>query len=225
MASAKQQVKSMVQKGGSQNNSPLALQVKEYTLTRIADAEIPTAILENGEPFLSWRILVEEGLKTHWKTQKKKEKELLEKGVVILTLPFQTKGGMQKMKAISLFHIPAYLYTISANKVRQELREKVIQMQVETTHAIREYWKNKIKKEREEIEKLKEEYNQLVEELRQIPTYEEYKELKLKYDLLTSMVDMLVMDMEKVEPYINMMFKRIEWVKNGVKVGDKLVKF
>jgi len=225
MANVDRQVKSMVRKGGSHFDSPLTLQVKEYTLTRIADAEIPTVILENGEPFLSWKILVEEGLKTHWKTQKKKEKELLEKGVVILTLPFQTKGGMQKMKAISLFDIPAYLYTISVNKVRQELREKIRQMQVETTHAIREYWKNKIKKEREEIEKLKAEYNQLVQELRQIPTYEEYKELKLKYDLLTSMVDMLLIDMEKVKPYLDIMFKRIEWVKNGVKVGDKIVKF
>ncbi|EDP73113.1 hypothetical protein, partial [Hydrogenivirga sp. 128-5-R1-1] len=84
---------------------------------------------------------------------------------------------------------------------------------------------NKIKKEREEIEKLKAEYNQLVQELRQIPTYEEYKELKLKYDLLTSILDVLMIDMEKAKPYIDMMFKRIEWVKNGVKVGDKLVKF
>ncbi|EDP73200.1 hypothetical protein, partial [Hydrogenivirga sp. 128-5-R1-1] len=73
--------------------------------------------------------------------------------------------------------------------------------------------------------KLKAEYNQLVQELRQIPTYEEYKELKLKYDLLTSILDVLIIDMEKAKPYIDMMFKRIEWVKNGVKVGDKLVKF
>jgi len=228
MANADRQVKSMVRKGEGQNDPTLLKKVKEYSSVKIADVEIPTVILENGEPFLPWRIFVEEGLKADWRTQRRKEQELKEKGCSILELPFKTKGGMQKMKAISLFDIPAYLYTISVNKVRQELREKIRQMQVETTHAIREYWKNKIKKEREEIEKLKEEYNKLVKELRNIPTYEEYRELKMKYDLLLTMVDMIVMDMENAQPYINNLFGRIKKIKEGVPIltgeGDELVK-
>ena len=219
MANANKQAKSMIKKGGSQNNSPLALTVKEYTLTRIADAEIPTAILENGEPFLSWKILVEEGLKTHWKTQKKKEKELLEKGVVILTLPFKTKGGMQKMKAISLFDIPAYLYTISANRVRQELREKVKQIQIETTKAIRNYWKEKVIKEKEEIEKAKAQYDKLVAELKQIPTYEEYQQAKELADKLQIAMDMIEDLLTQIKPHLKHIYTWIEWKNQGFPTG------
>ncbi len=156
---------------------------------------------------------------------KKKVKSLEEKGIDLKRLYVPTKGGMQKTLCINIFDLPALLYLITVSRLRPELRERVRQVQVETTKAIRNYWKLKVFSEREEIEKLKSEYNQLVKELRQIPTYEEYKELKLKYDLLTSMVDMLMIDMEKAKPYIDIMFKRIEWVRNGVKVGDKVIKF
>ncbi len=191
----------------------------------VENASIPSYLDENGDVWVALRPIVN-ALGLDWGTQRKKLKNLKEKGIALKATPLKdVNGKTQEMLTINLYDLPVYLYSININKVRPELRDKIKKFQVETTHAIREYWKNKIKKEREEIEKLKAEYNQLVEELRQIPTYEEYKELKLKYDLLTSMVDMLVMDMEKAEPYINMMFKRIEWVKNGVKVGDKLVKF
>ncbi len=198
--------------------------VKE-AIINVENASIPSYLDENGDVWVALRPIVN-ALGLDWGTQRKKLKNLKEKGIALKATPLKdVNGKTQEMLTINLYDLPVYLYSININKVRPELREKIKKFQIETTHAIREYWKNKIKKEREEIEKLKAEYNQLVQELRQIPTYEEYKELKLKYDLLTSILDVLMIDMEKAKPYIDMMFKRIEWVKNGVKVGDKLVKF
>ncbi|EDP73566.1 antirepressor protein [Hydrogenivirga sp. 128-5-R1-1] len=198
--------------------------VKEAIID-VENASIPSYLDENGDVWVALRPIVN-ALGLDWGTQRKKLKNLKEKGIALKATPLKdVNGKTQEMLTINLYDLPVYLYSININKVRPELREKIKKFQIETTHAIREYWKNKIKKEREEIEKLKAEYNQLVQELRQIPTYEEYKELKLKYDLLTSILDVLMIDMEKAKPYIDMMFKRIEWVKNGVKVGDKLVKF
>ena len=198
--------------------------VKE-AIVDVDNASIPSCLDENGDVWVALKPVVN-ALGLDWATQWRKLKGLKEKGISIMETPLKTKNGeIQKMLTINLYDLPVYLYSININKVRPELREKIKKFQVETTHAIREYWKNKIKKEREEIEKLKAEYNRLVQELRQIPTYEEYKELKMKYDLLTTMLDMLVRDMENAKPYMDTMFKRIEWVKNGVKVGDKIVKF
>ncbi len=231
MANANEQVKSMVQSRRGQNNP--TLKVNDYGKIKIVDVEIPVAILEDGEPFIPWKTFVEEGLKTDWKTQRRKEQELKEKGCSILELPFQTKGGIQNMKAISLFDIPAFLYTVSPNKVRPELRKRVREVQIETTKAIRNYWKEKFLKEKEEIEKARAEYNRLVQELRQIPTYEEYKELKVKYELLSTMVDMIVLDIEKVKPNLQVLFQRINQIKNGVTITsiengkpvNKVIKF
>jgi len=181
-------------------------------------------VYEEGQIWVALKPIAE-ALGLEWASQRLKLKRLKEEGVSISTHPVKTNGGKQKMLFIRLEDLPIYLYSINISKVKPEIKPKLLKFKRETADVIRNYWMNKFKQEEEHLEKLKAEYNELVKELRQIPTYEEYKELKFKYDLLTSMVDMLVMDMEKAKPYIDIMFKRIEWVKNGVKVGDKLVKF
>lgn len=201
--------------------------VKEAIID-VENASIPSYLDENGDVWVALRPIVN-ALGLDWGTQRKKLKNLKEKGIALKATPLKdVNGKTQEMLTINLYDLPVYLYSININKVRPELREKIKKFQVETTHAIREYWKNKIKKEREEIEKLKAEYNQLVKELRQIPTYEEYKELKMKYELLSTMVDMLVMDMENAKPYVDNLFGRIKKIKEGVtiltKEGDQLVK-
>ncbi|WP_457625065.1 phage antirepressor N-terminal domain-containing protein [Persephonella sp.] len=182
----------------------------------VENASIPSYLDKNGDVWVALKPVVE-ALGLHWGTQWKKIKGLKEKGASIIETPIKTKSGeTQKMLTINLYDLPVYLYSININKVRPELREKIKKFQVETTQAIREYWKNKIRKEKEEIEKLKAEYNKLVKELRSIPTYEEYKELKMKYDLLTTMIDMLVMDMERAKPYIDTMLTRIKQISEGI---------
>lgn len=190
----------------------------EQALIPVDGKQIPTLLDENGDVWVALRPVVN-ALGLDWGTQRKKLKNLKEKGVVILTTPLKDSNGKtQEMLTINLYDLPVYLYSININKVRPELREKIKKFQVETTHAIREYWKNKIKKEREEIQQLKEEYNRLVKELRKIPTYEEYKELKMKYELMQTMIDVLVMDMEKAKPVLNIMFQRLEHLKKGIPI-------
>ena len=181
-------------------------------------------IYEKGQIWVALRPIAET-LGLDWSSQRAKINRLKEEGVAISPHPVKTNGGTQKMLFIRLEDLPIYLYSINISKVKPEIKPKLLKFKRETAEVIRNYWMNKFKKEEEKLEKLKEEYNRLVQELRQIPTYEEYKELKMKYDLLTTMLDTLVRDMENAKPYIDTMFKRIKWVKNGVKVGDKIVKF
>ncbi|WP_297452726.1 phage antirepressor N-terminal domain-containing protein [Persephonella sp.] len=205
----------------------MATKMVEQALIPVEDAKILSICDEEGEVWAAVRH-ISNYFGLNWGSQWRKLKFLEQKGVALKAMEVEVDGNKVKMIFINLYDLPVYLYSININKVRPELRDKIKKFQVETTHAIREYWKNKIKKEREEIEKLKAEYNQLVQELRQIPTYEEYKELKIKYELLSTMVDMLVMDMENAKPYVDNLFGRIKKIKEGVTIltneGDQLVK-
>ena len=199
----------------------------EQALVPVEDVKFITLLDNEGEIWVAIRPIVK-SLGLNSGSQWRKLKFLEQKGVALKATDTEVEGNKVKMIFINLYDLPVYLYSININKVRPELREKIKKFQVETTKAIREYWKNKIRKEKEEIEKLKEEYNRLIEELRRIPTYEEYKELKFKYELLTSMIDMILNDAEKVKPLLDIMLTRIEQFKNGIIIksieNGKLVK-
>ncbi len=199
----------------------------EQALIPVEGVKLTTILDEEGEIWVAIRPVVQ-SLGLNWGSQWRKLKFLEQKGVALKATEVEVEGNRVKMIFINLYDLPVYLYSININKVRPELREKIKRFQVETTHAIREYWKNKIKKEREEIEQLKEEYNRLVKELREIPTYEEYKELKFKHELMLAMLDMLVMDMENVKPRLEAMFTRIKHMNEGIPAivveGDKKVR-
>ncbi len=189
-------------------------------------------VYEEGQIWVALKPIAE-ALGLDWSGQRAKLNRLKEEGMGISPYPVKTNGGKQKMLFIRLEDLPIYLYSINISKVKPEIKPKLLKFKRETAEVIRNYWMNKFKEEEEKLEKLKTEYNQLVKELRQIPTYEEYKELKMKYELLTSMVDMIVADVEKIKPNIQVLFRRISQIKNGVAITsiengkpvNKLIKF
>ena len=91
----------------------------------------------NGEPYTPMKPIVE-GMGMDWKSQHVKLTQRFAKGMVEITIP--TAGGMQKMICLALRKLAAWLNTISPNKVKPEIRDRVIQYQEECDDVLYEYW-------------------------------------------------------------------------------------
>lgn len=91
----------------------------------------------NGEPYTPMKPIVD-GMGMDWKSQFIKIKQRFAKGMVEITIP--SSGGPQKMLCLALRKLAAWLNTISPNKVRPEIRERVIQYQNECDDVLYEYW-------------------------------------------------------------------------------------
>ncbi|HGN0261244.1 TPA: phage antirepressor N-terminal domain-containing protein [Proteus mirabilis] len=91
----------------------------------------------NGEPHVPMKPIVE-GMGLDWKSQFSKIKSRFSKGMVEITIP--TKGGDQSMICLALRKLAGWLHTISPNKVKPEIRDKVIQYQEECDDVLYEYW-------------------------------------------------------------------------------------
>lgn len=91
----------------------------------------------NGEPHVPMKPIVE-GMGLDWKSQFSKIKSRFSKGMVEITIP--TKGGEQSMICLALRKLAGWLHTISPNKVKAEIRDKVVQYQEECDDVLYEYW-------------------------------------------------------------------------------------
>ncbi len=58
-------------------------------------------------------------------------------------LPCQTPGGTQEMLCIPLRKLNGWLFSINPNKVRPDLKERVIQYQEECFEVLHDYWQGK----------------------------------------------------------------------------------
>lgn len=91
----------------------------------------------NGQPYVPMKPIVE-GMGLDWKSQFNKIKNRFSKGMVEITIP--TKGGEQSMLCLALRKLAGWLHTISPNKVKPEIRDKVIRYQEECDDVLYEYW-------------------------------------------------------------------------------------
>lgn len=91
----------------------------------------------NGQPYTPMKPIVE-GMGLDWASQFVKLKQRFAKGIVEITIP--SSGGLQTMICILLRKLPAWLYSIHANKVKPELRETVIMYQNECDDVLWDYW-------------------------------------------------------------------------------------
>lgn len=91
----------------------------------------------NGEPYTPMKPIVK-GMGMDWKSQYAKLKQRFAKAMVEITIP--TAGGFQRMACLPLRKLAGWLQTISPNKVKPEIREKVIQYQNECDDVLYEYW-------------------------------------------------------------------------------------
>jgi len=91
----------------------------------------------NGEPYTPMRPIAN-GMGLAWQSQLEKLKSRFSKGVTEIVIP--SAGGEQRMVCLALRKLAAWLNTISPNKVRPEIRERVIQYQNECDDVLYEYW-------------------------------------------------------------------------------------
>lgn len=73
-----------------------------------------------------------------WKSQHYKIQESQRYGDI--TIPCQTPGGIQEMLCLPLKKLNGWLFSINPNKVRPDLKEKVIQYQEECFEVLYRYW-------------------------------------------------------------------------------------
>jgi len=95
-------------------------------------------INHNGEPFVAMKpVVVQMGL--DWKAQQDKLAEKFSSVRVII--PSTGEDGKQyDMICLPLRKLPAWLYSISPNKVAPEIKDKVIQYQEECDDVLWQYW-------------------------------------------------------------------------------------
>lgn len=91
----------------------------------------------NGEPYTPMKPIVE-GMGMDWATQYLKLRKRFVKGIVEITIP--SPGGPQSMLCLALRKLAAWLNTISPNKVRPEIRDRVILYQERCDDVLYEYW-------------------------------------------------------------------------------------
>lgn len=91
----------------------------------------------NGEAYTPMKPIVE-GMGITWQSQLEKIKNRFSKGVTEIVIP--SAGGSQSMTCLALRKLNGWLQTISPNKVKPEIRDRVIQYQEECDDVLYEYW-------------------------------------------------------------------------------------
>lgn len=91
----------------------------------------------NNEPYIPMKPVVE-GMGMVWAAQFVKLKQRFVKGISEIEIP--SAGGKQLMICLAFRKFAAWLSSIQPNKVRPEIRDKVIQYQEECDDVLYEYW-------------------------------------------------------------------------------------
>lgn len=90
-----------------------------------------------GEPYVAMKHVVE-GMGLSWGAQHIRLKERFSGGISQIEIPLE--GMAQDMMCMSLRKLPGWLMSINPNKVKPEIRDKVIQYQRECDDALYDYW-------------------------------------------------------------------------------------
>ncbi|EFI0266609.1 hypothetical protein RXU97_005142 [Escherichia coli] len=91
----------------------------------------------NGEPYVPMKPIVE-GMGLTWEPQLRKLNQRFTKGMIKMSIP--SIGGTQATACLALRKLAAWLQTINPNKVKPEIRDKVIRYQEECDDVLYEYW-------------------------------------------------------------------------------------
>ncbi|MCG6350423.1 phage antirepressor N-terminal domain-containing protein [Vibrio fluvialis] len=92
----------------------------------------------NGEPFTPMRPIVE-GMGMDWASQFKKLKTNSSRwGVVVMTIPSVDRNNA--VTCIPLRKLFGWLQTLQPNRIREDIRDKVIQYQNECDDVLWKYW-------------------------------------------------------------------------------------
>lgn len=92
----------------------------------------------NGEPYVPMRPIVE-GMGLAWGAQFAKLKQRFNSSISEIEMVAED-GKLRNMVCIALRKLSGWLHTISPNKVKPEIRDKVIKYQEECDDVLYEYW-------------------------------------------------------------------------------------
>ncbi|MGJ7327293.1 phage antirepressor N-terminal domain-containing protein [Morganella morganii] len=92
----------------------------------------------NGQPYVPMKPIVE-GMGLDWKSQFNKIKNRFKSTMVEITI-VAADGKGRNMLCLALRKLAGWLHTISPNKVKPEIRDKVIRYQEECDDVLYEYW-------------------------------------------------------------------------------------
>jgi len=100
--------------------------------------DIVVLVGHDNQPFVAMRSVVE-SMGLAWQVQHRK---LVEKYASTVTemVTVAEDGKPREMVCLPLRKLPAWLYSISPNKVKPELRDKIIRYQEECDDALWDYW-------------------------------------------------------------------------------------
>ncbi|WP_416837981.1 phage antirepressor N-terminal domain-containing protein [Escherichia coli] len=93
----------------------------------------------NGEPYTPMKPIVE-GMGMDWASQFTKIKQRFKTCIVKITMQLPGDEQCREIICLALRKLAGWLQTISPNKVRPEIRDKVIQYQEECDDVLYEYW-------------------------------------------------------------------------------------
>lgn len=94
----------------------------------------------NGEPYTPMKPIVE-GMGMAWQSQLAKLRQRFSTTIMEIVI-VAADGKSRSMICLPLRKLAGWLQTISPNKVKPEIRERVIQYQEECDDALYEYWTN-----------------------------------------------------------------------------------
>ncbi|MGX8939329.1 phage antirepressor N-terminal domain-containing protein [Symbiopectobacterium sp. Eva_TO] len=92
----------------------------------------------NGEPYTPMKPIVE-GMEMDWASQFTKLKQRFNTTIAEITMVAED-GRTRKMLCLPLRKLAGWLQTINPNKVKSEIRDKVVQYQEECDDVLYEYW-------------------------------------------------------------------------------------
>lgn len=92
----------------------------------------------NGQPYVPMKPIVE-GMGLTWQSQFEKVKQRFKSTITEIVI-VAADGKERNMLCLALRKLAGWLHTISPNKVRPEIRDKVIRYQEECDDVLYEYW-------------------------------------------------------------------------------------
>jgi len=121
--------------------------IKELNMTSMSLQQISVPfhnaelflVEHNGQPYVPMRSIVQ-GMGLDWKSQFVKLKQRFSACVVEITMQILGDDQARSYTCLLLRKLPAWLYSIHANKVKPELRDTVIMYQNECDDVLWDYW-------------------------------------------------------------------------------------
>lgn len=198
------------------------------SMTSISTINVPfhganlCIVNRDGNPYVPMKPIIED-MGLDWASQFTKLKKRFSKGIVEITIP--SKGGEQSMICLAMHKLTGWLYSIMPNKVKPEIRDKVIKYQEECDDVLYEYWttgevKKKHKSTVQERNPLKNAVNLLVSK-KGIMYPEAYSLVHQKFNV-SSIEELTADQIPDAVEYIHKFVLEGEYIPKQEEVSNKL---